>query len=178
METDERALLLLPLASIRVGPRRRPVDAKVVHDIAQSIERQGLFQPIGVKPGEEEDEWALVFGAHRYAAYELLQREMIEATALPDGLSAEAYLLIELQENSARNDLTGAQRKAYAGEIGQLFARIQENETLLNEQKNWLAHFSKTSNIPFATMRSWWTARAWRGVRSRPVSAQKACHHA
>jgi hypothetical protein len=76
---------------------------------------------------ETEQSWILIFGAHRLAVHVLLERETIEARILEPGLSEEEYLLIELQENSARNDLTKGQRKAYAAEVGQLLEKITAN---------------------------------------------------
>jgi ParB/RepB/Spo0J family partition protein len=173
MHTYAMEVVDLPLTHIHVGLRKRPVDAKAVQDIAQSIERQGLLQPIGVKvftddTGEpsEDDQWEIVFGAHRLAAYVLLQRETIEARILPDELPGEEYLLIELQENSARNDLSKSQRKAYMAEAGQLLAKLHADGNIANGNINWLNDLAKTTNVAQRTAYNWWhifceeTARA------------------
>jgi hypothetical protein len=146
---------------IRVGPRRRPLDTAAVRDIAQSIERQGLLQPIGVKPSEAPDDehaWVLVFGAHRHAAHLLLGYDTIEARILEPDLSEEEYLLIELQENSARNDLTKGQRKAYAAEVGQILAKMSADNAMANGHKNWFADLAKNTGTPFKTLQNWWHA--------------------
>ena len=139
----------IALADICQGERKRPVDQGKVAEIARSIERDGLYQAIGVIPcqcGKKagNEHYNLIFGAHRVAAYQLLQRDTIEASILDIGLDEESYLLIELQENSARNDLTGAQRKAYAAEIGRLLSRIAENSRLLIENDEWFKEIIKT----------------------------------
>jgi ParB/RepB/Spo0J family partition protein len=151
----------IALDSIYVGPRRRPVDSNAVRDIAQSIERQGLLQPIGVKPADDDTSacaWVLVFGAHRLGAHVLLQRETIEARILEAGLSEEEYLLIELQENSARNDLTKGQRKAYAAEMGRLLSKLAKDSHSLSETQNWFVDFIQKANVPRPTFYNWWNA--------------------
>src|SRR5215471_12653177 len=150
MEFVDFEVVTLAVASIVVGVRKRPVDTAVVREIAQSIERHGLLQPIGVVAvSDEPGTYSLVFGAHRLAAYRLLEVEEIEARLLPADLSEEEYLLIELQENSARNDLTGVQRKAYAAEIGRVLAILSEDGRVANGQKSWLAEMAKTAGTPF-----------------------------
>jgi len=62
---------------------------------------------------------------------------------LPIGSSMAAWpdassRLMELQENCARNDLTGAQRKEYAAEIGRLLSNLAENSTLPIWNDAWL----------------------------------------
>lgn len=152
------------VAAIRVSQRKRQIDPKVVRDIAKSIEAQGLLQPIGVKDPQEDEEEGLkdevvdlVFGAHRLAAYQVLGRTEIEALILPSGLTEEEYLLMELQENNARNDLTTAQRKAYAGDIGVLSAKLDELRKSATGRVGWLRHFAEQTNVPLRSMELWWT---------------------
>jgi ParB/Sulfiredoxin domain len=165
MDARTIELVSVPVGAIRIGPRRRPVDTASVRDIAQSIERHGLLQPIGVKPPPEEEiadlhdgVCDLVFGAHRLAACCLLGWQEIDAYLLPEGLADEEYLLIELQENSARNDLTQGQRKAYAAEIGTLLERLASQGNNENFQKKWIVEFSKKTGILERTVLNWWHA--------------------
>jgi ParB-like nuclease domain len=151
----------VPIAAIHVGTRKRPVDTTIVREIAQSIELQGLLQPIGVKPGSANDggtaeSYDLVFGAHRLEAYILLQRADIEALLLPDDLTPEEYLLIELEENSARNDLSKAQRKAYASDVGQIMEKMATDGKRENFQKNWLVELSKKIGVVQRSLLNWW----------------------
>jgi ParB-like nuclease domain len=147
----------LRIDQIRCGPRKRPLDQGAVADIAKSIEQQGLLQAIGVKPLLEiGDQFEVVFGAHRLAAMAMLQRETISAYILSPDLADEAYQLIELQENSARNDLTGTQRKAYAAEIGRLLSHLAENSHIPTGNDQWFSEMGKTGNIPQTTLYTWW----------------------
>jgi len=159
MEFVDFAVVTLAVASIVVGVRKRPVDTVVVREIAQSIERHGLLQPIGVVAvSDEPGTYSLVFGAHRLAAYRLLEVEEIEARLLPADLSEEEYLLIELQENSARNDLTGVQRKAYAAEIGRLITKMATDSGITNGKNDWFVALVKQVAVPQQTVYNWWHA--------------------
>jgi hypothetical protein len=149
--------LLFPIAAIRVGPRARPVNEYMVRELATSIERHGLLQAIGIKPAEDDnDAFDLVFGAHRLAAMTLLGHDVITALLLPSDLAEEQYQLMELQENSARLELTGAQRKAYAAQIGRLIQKIAENPNGQNLDMAWWDTIWTTMGISEQTLRNWW----------------------
>ena len=132
---------------------------EIAADIAKSVETQGLLQAIGVRRIDAEtDTYEVVFGAHRLAAYKLLRRTHIDAYVLPEDLLPEEYLLIELQENSVRNDLSGTQRKAYAGEIGRIIAKLAEHRHGAIGNEEWFKEMAKTSNLADRTLRNWWSA--------------------
>lgn len=150
----------LALTQICRGDRKRPVDNGKAADIAKSIEHDGLYQAIGVVPctcdQQPEAHYRLLFGAHRLVAYDMLQRASIPACIWEAGLSTEAYLLIELQENSARNDLTGVQRKAYAAEVGQILLKLAEMSDSATRTEKWFVDFLQKANIPRHTFYDWW----------------------
>lgn len=106
-----RAALELPVGSIQVSARLRPVDQAAVDMLAVSIEEHELSQPITVRPiGSEEGEAAyeLVVGAHRLAAFRKLGLASIPAQVriLTD---ADARL-VEVDENLIRRELTPLER--------------------------------------------------------------------
>jgi len=147
----------LPLSQILSPlPRKRPVDAAKVLDLAKSLEQQGLYQAIGVLP-QADGTYLLVFGAHRLEAARQLGWETIAASLLPPDLADEEYQLIELQENSARHDLTGAQRKAYTAEIGRLLSQMAKKSHSPNGTDLWLIEMGQRSGIPRTTLYNWWS---------------------
>jgi ParB/RepB/Spo0J family partition protein len=161
MALHDIEIIRVPVTAIHIGPRKRPVDPQVVRELAQSIERQGLLQPIGIKPpladaAGRDGAYELVFGAHRLEAYALLKQSEIEACLLPADLSGEEYLLLELQENLVRNDLTKGQRKAYAAEVGQLSAKIAEERQSAIGAEKWFDHVAQTTRTPKRTLLNWW----------------------
>jgi hypothetical protein len=146
------------MGEIHIGNRQRPADPKKVADLAGSIEQVGLLQPIGVVPdaGQTYTFYRLVFGLHRMQAVQMLEWTEIPAYVLPPDLAEEEYLLIELQENSARNDLTGAQRKAFAAEIGRLITILGRDSHAPNGNTQWFIEMGKRTGTPQTTMYRWW----------------------
>ena len=150
---------LILIADITVENRKRPVDLAVVADLQKSIEQQGLLQNIGVK--QTESGYRLVFGAHRLAAAKNLGWTEIQARVFPAETSDDECLLAELQENRIRNDLTGAERKAFAAEVGRLILKLQENSNETgnsNLENQWILELAKNSGISQPTAYNWWSS--------------------
>jgi ParB family chromosome partitioning protein len=101
LAADAQRLVEVDTAAVRPNPAqpRRQVDEAGLAELAASIERHGLLQPIVVK--EEGDEYVLVAGQRRLLAHRSLGRERIPAlivTGEPDELA--------LIENLQRQDLS------------------------------------------------------------------------
>ena len=93
----------IALELICQGERYRPIDEAKAEYLAQSMELQGLLQPIGVKlcqcATKQRQHYRLVFGAHRLWAAESLHWQSIGATVvLDDDIPGEMVQLAELQE--------------------------------------------------------------------------------
>jgi ParB family chromosome partitioning protein len=80
-------------------PRRR-IDPAGLEDLAASIERHGLLQPIVVRRREEDDRYELVAGERRLRAFQKLGHKAIPAL-LTTGDAEELALI----ENLQREDL-------------------------------------------------------------------------
>ena len=90
----------IPIDSIRIGPELiRNIDENVVSALADSIQTNGLLQPILVRPIGSAYE--VVFGHHRLAACKHLQWESIPAIVKP--MSPEDSFLTRVVENLQRN---------------------------------------------------------------------------
>lgn len=157
---DIRTIAVASIDAV-MSSRKRPVSPEKVADIQRSITQQGLLQPIGVKP--VGDGFRLVFGAHRLAAFQESGTPDITALVFPVEMTDEECLLAEIQENLARNDLTGAERKAFAAEVGRIIANMRANcddEEDCESQKQggsqWIDDLAKTSGTPTRTIRDWW----------------------
>jgi ParB family chromosome partitioning protein len=93
----------IPIASIRIENRLRPLDSAKVAELAASIAELGLLQPIGIRP-----DGTLVYGYHRLEACKQLGWTEIPAVVVDgDDLRAE---LAEISENLIRNELTLLER--------------------------------------------------------------------
>ena len=100
------------LRTIKVGDRLRPLDHDKVAELAESICRQGLLQPIVITQDGD-----LVAGHHRLEAARSLGWEEIEVVRISDDRFA---LLAEIEENLVRSDLSVLEQGEH------LLARDQE----------------------------------------------------
>jgi len=121
---DTPRIFRLRLAEIEPNPDqpRRQLDPKGLEELAASIRRHGLIQPITVKRQGDGDRYLLVAGERRYRAHELLGAEDILAvvtTGDPDEIS--------LIENVQREDL-------HPLEEAVAYARMMERHAWTQEQ--------------------------------------------
>lgn len=148
----------IALGLISIGDRKRPIDPGKVKELQQSLQQQGLLQPIGVKVAG--DHYRLVFGAHRLVAVQGLESwDSVSALVFPETATDEECLLAELQENLARNELTGAERKAFAAEVGRLIPRLHvdsSDDTDSTMEQKWLLELAEKSGMGKSAMYNWW----------------------
>tara|TARA_R110002020_G_scaffold47651_1_gene135548 strand:- start:7323 stop:8162 length:840 start_codon:yes stop_codon:yes gene_type:complete len=102
----------IPLADILVPERLRAVDEDHALAIQASIVEHGLLNPVTVRqtPNGERG-YTLVAGAHRLRAIELLDEQEIDAIVVKAG--ANEAVLIEIEENLFRNDLSVMDRAVF-----------------------------------------------------------------
>jgi N6-adenosine-specific RNA methylase IME4 len=97
----------LELCKIKIGPRFRR-DMGDIEALARSIEEQTLLQPIGVT-----EDYQLVFGERRIAAFRLLGRDRIPARIV----KVRSIVAGEYHENDVRKDWTPSERVAIGAAI-------------------------------------------------------------
>ena len=112
------------ISGITVGPRHRAVVPAKTAEIARSIQRSGLLNPITVYAGSGGS-IGLVAGLHRLEAVKSLGWEEIDA-AFIDGDEIDRELM-EISENLHRADLTKEQRDEHLRRYAELLeAQAQE----------------------------------------------------
>lgn len=111
----------IPIASIRVGERRRQ-DLGDVESLARNIDRHGLIHPILVS-----DDGDLIAGERRLRACERLGWEEIDARRW-SVLSADERREIELAENLDRKDLTPFERSRTLVSLAETAATVIASE--------------------------------------------------
>jgi ParB family transcriptional regulator, chromosome partitioning protein len=121
---DTPRVFRVRLAEIEPNPDqpRTRIDDEALRELAASIGRHGLIQPVTVKRLTEGDRYLLVAGERRYRAHELLGREDILAivtTGDPDEIS--------LIENLQRQDLHPLEEAA-------AYARVMRRHGWTQEQ--------------------------------------------
>jgi len=91
----------IAINEIVIDKDRRPLNTRKVAEIANSISKIGLLNPITIR--QDDDSFKLVAGLHRLEACKALQWEAIPINFFEgDELDAE---LAEIDENLKRNDL-------------------------------------------------------------------------
>lgn len=100
------------LADILVPERLRTVDEDHALAIQASIVEHGLLNPVTVRqtPNGQQG-YCLVAGAHRFRAIELLDEKEIDAIVVK--ADADEAVLIEIEENLFRNDLSVMDRAVF-----------------------------------------------------------------
>ena len=94
----------LPLAKVRPDPNqpRKFFDEQAIADLAKSIERHGLINPVMVRRDPKDKEgYVVVAGERRYRAHLLLEKETI-----PSIITAGDKDEISIIENLQREDLS------------------------------------------------------------------------
>jgi ParB family chromosome partitioning protein len=111
----------ISLRFIDVGKRLRRLNAAKLIDFKEALADRGQLQAIIVKP-TEDGRYALLAGNYRKAAAEKLGWETIRAE-VREGLSEDESLLIEIDENLKRNDLSPAERAKHTAERKKIYER-------------------------------------------------------
>jgi len=97
----------LDLDSILVGEgvRKTPGDEKSLEELASSIARHGVLQPVLVEPAEEEGKYKLLIGERRFRAAVKVGLKSVPAIVLDEPLRADEALEARLVENLQREGL-------------------------------------------------------------------------
>lgn len=113
------------ISEVVIGKRHRQ-DMGDIKALADSIETQGLLQPIGITEANE-----LVFGARRIEAFKMLGRDeiparVVDVTSLVEG---------EHDENEVRKEFTTTERVAIAATIEDVIGTRQGQRTDLKHEQ-------------------------------------------
>lgn len=147
MEASTGGLLDLPLGQIAPDPNqpRKTFDAQSLSELAQSIEAQGLIEPIVVRRDPAGAGYLIVSGERRWRASKLAGRDTIQAI-LRD--SEEEVSEVQLIENIQREDLTA--HEIYMA----LTALIDSGKTQvelckkLGKSKGWVSGYASVAKMP------------------------------
>jgi ParB family transcriptional regulator, chromosome partitioning protein len=139
-------VLQLALAAIERNPNqpRKSFDEEALADLAASIERHGLMQPITVKQLEDGDRYLLVAGERRFRAFERLGRETIPAiitTGDPDELV--------LIENLQRENLKPIEEAEALKRLAEIHSYTQEDlGAVVKKTKSAISMTLKVLELP------------------------------
>lgn len=101
----------LPLDDLTIGDGQvRTADLdKDIKKLAESIDKQGLLQPIVVCRAEKDQKWEILSGQRRYLAHKKLKRRTIEAAILDERVNGAEAKAISITENLVRRNLSGTE---------------------------------------------------------------------
>lgn len=99
----------IPLDQLTIGKgQARTQDiGKDIDELAQSIDAQGLLQPIVVCPAQEDGKWEILTGQRRFLAHKRLGKNTISAAVLDQRTPEEEAKAISITENLMRRKLSG-----------------------------------------------------------------------
>lgn len=145
----------IELSKIKVkeGQPREKFDEEKLEELAQSIEKHGLIQPVVVRKIEGKEEYELIAGERRLRAYLKLQKEKIPAiVAEIDNEAAAAE--IALIENIQREDLTPLEEaKAYQTLLNDFGLTQEELAKRLSKNRASIANTIRLLNLPAAVQK-------------------------
>ena len=127
----------LPVASIDPNPYqpRKDFDPERLEELAASIRRHGLLQPVVVIP--HGDRWLLVAGERRLRAHKLIGAETIRAIVADVDLDRLRMRELALVENIQRQDLNPV-------ELAQAYKELLEVHGITHEELAALVHKSRS----------------------------------
>ena len=101
--SDDKDLLLIPIEKIfrDESQPRKEFDKEKIEELAQSLEKNGLIQPLIVTK-KDLDSYQIVAGERRWRAAQITQLKLLPALLLPKDLDKDEISLIE---NIQREDL-------------------------------------------------------------------------
>ncbi len=126
----------IPLTDIAIPERLRATDEGHAQAIAASIREHGLINPITLRhtPAAKAGKYHLVAGAHRHRAMAILKEpEILAVIVVADQPTA---LLLEIEENLFRNDLTKLDRAVYVSAFREIWEA--EHGEIKAGRPNWV----------------------------------------
>ena len=99
----------IPLDDLTIGKGQARVQdvGKEIENLAESIKKQGLLQPIVVCAAREEGKWEILTGQRRFLAHKMLRRDSITAAVLGERVEEHEAKTISITENLVRRKLSG-----------------------------------------------------------------------
>jgi hypothetical protein len=128
----------IALDAITVPSKRlRKLRPEVVSELTETLASRGLLHPIVVQPDDRG--FLLLAGEHRVVAARQLGWSSIAAVVL-DGLDADEALLIQLDENLIRADLSPAERALHLRERKRLYEKLHPGTKHGGDRKSSSRH--------------------------------------
>lgn len=129
----------IPLSDLTIGKGQVRVrdTGKEIDELAASIERVGLLEPIVVCATDIEQQFEIVTGQRRFLAHQLLGKETILAAIISERVTEVTAKIVSVTENLVRRDLHSRDLIDVCTYLYQHYGSIQAvaDETGLPNQK-------------------------------------------
>lgn len=129
------------------APIRASIDEDALHELADSIRRLGLLQPIGVRR-QCNGRFTIVYGHRRYLAHNILARTHIDVITMPDENTALDSTR-KLVENTQREPMTPIEEAyAVAAMMLEPGANVSIVARLLGKPPQWCRQRMRLIELP------------------------------
>ncbi|BDZ32051.1 ParB/RepB/Spo0J family partition protein [Lactiplantibacillus sp. WILCCON 0030] len=146
----EESVVDLALTAIRANPYqpRRKFDQTALKELASSIEKSGVFQPIIVRqPDAEVKKYELIAGERRFRASKLANQTTIPA--IVRDVTEEQMMEVAVLENLQREDLTPLEEaEAYESLMKNLKLTQAEVSKRLGKSRPYIANYLRLLGLP------------------------------
>lgn len=147
---SEEAVVDLDLKDIHANPYqpRRTFDQTALKELASSIEKSGVFQPIIVRqPDAELNKYEIIAGERRFRASKLAHQTTIPA--IVRDVTEEQMMEVAVLENLQREDLTPLEEAAaYDSLMKKLNLTQAEASKRLGKSRPYIANYLRLLGLP------------------------------
>ena len=143
-----KEILISELSTNPYQPRL-DMDAEQLEELALSIEREGLLQPILVSPNEKNDGYIILAGHRRVEAHKLLHKETVKAV-IHNKVSHEQLAIIPIVENLQRDDMDPIENAIAFRRLldEKIFASQIELANKISVSKSWMSRILSILKLP------------------------------
>ncbi|WP_137596617.1 ParB/RepB/Spo0J family partition protein [Paucilactobacillus kaifaensis] len=140
----------ISLNEIRPNPYqpRRTFDTKALEELAASIEKAGVFQPVIIRqPDKRMKRYELIAGERRFRASKLANKQTIPAIVRE--MSDEEMMEVAVVENLQREDLTPLEEaQAYETLMQKLSLTQAQVSERLGKSRPYIANYLRLLGLP------------------------------
>jgi ParB family chromosome partitioning protein len=147
VEEERKIFLNVPLDSVKVGAYqpRKNFDRESLYELAESIKKSGLLQPIIVS--ETKDGYIIIAGERRWRACQILGMKNIPA--LIKEVDDKSMLECALVENVQRKDLNVVEEaEGYLRLMGDFGYSQEELSGIIGKSRSHIANILRLNTLP------------------------------
>lgn len=149
-DSNDETVQEIELAKIRPNPYqpRRDFDQKALNELASSIKKSGVFQPVILRqPNPQLSRYELIAGERRFRASKIAGKATIPAIIRQ--MSDEQMMEVAVLENLQREDLTPLEEaQAYATLMDKLNLTQAQVAKRLGKSRPYIANYLRLLSLP------------------------------